>query len=154
MWYFGGVKKILFVCSGCTCRSPMAVYLARTKIKNNKLVGVEADCRGLFVVNDAVVEPKAMRAMELLGVPTTKRIVPKELCKKDLEECDYCFCMTPEHKAIIDSKFGVKVKTIAEAADFVEIRDPFGGSQEDYIAVAKQLDYAIDQIFERIFRRK
>ena len=30
------MKKVLFICTGNTCRSPMAMFLFRKHIKNNK----------------------------------------------------------------------------------------------------------------------
>ena len=144
---------ICFVCSGCTDRSPMAVWIANAKIKDNKL-----DCsvfaRGLFVENDAKVSSKSVKAVEHLGIPARAKVQPTELQKEEIEKFDYIFCMTNEQKAIIKSKFGKPVRTIAEAADFVEIEDPCGQNQEAYDSVAKNLDYAIEQIFERLFKRR
>ena len=131
----------------------MAVWIAESKIKDNKLP-CSVSARGLFVENDAKVCTKAVRAVERLGIPAKARIVPTEIVAKDFSDFDYVFCMTNEQKAIIESKFGEQSKTIAEAADFVDIQDPFGGEQKEYEKTAKQLDYAIEQIFERLFKRR
>jgi len=145
--------RICFVCSGCTDRSPMAVWIANAKIKDNKLP-FDVAARGLFVGIDAKVNAKAVKSVEHLGIPARAKVLPIELTRNEITGFDYIFCMTAEQKAIIASKFGVEVKTIAEMADFVEIEDPFGCSQEKYDQTAKQLDYAIEQIFERICKEK
>lgn len=131
----------------------MAVWLANSKIKASKLP-FEVAARGLFVAQGAKVCSKVVAAVEHLGIPASCKIESTELNKDELNEFDYVFCMTSEQKAIIKSKFGYTAKTIAEFADFVEIEDPFGQEQQIYDKVAKQLDYAIEQIFERIYKEK
>lgn len=144
-------KKVLFICSGCTCRSPMAVWLMLAKIKEQNIVGVVPECRGLFVEMGAKTHPNAVAALNLLGVPVKKHITPTELTEKDLQSAHMCLVMTTEQKAIIKTRFNKEVKTLAEATDYVEIADPYGTGLNNYIATAKQLDVAIDQLLERYF---
>lgn len=145
--------RICFVCSGCTDRSPMAVWIANAKIKENKLPFV-VFARGLFVGRGDRVCEKSVSAVEHLGIPANVRVVPTEMNKDEIGSFDYVLCMTNEQKAIIKSKFNYDAKTISEFADFIDIEDPFGGPQEMYDKVAKDLDYAIEQIFERIYKEK
>ena len=129
----------------------MAFWLAESKIREQRLSGVKPECRGLFVEENAQVEPKAVDALNLIGVPVKHAVEPKELERSDLEDCFLCLCMTQEHKAIVKSKFGFNATTIAEAADYVDVFDPYGNTIQAYVKVAKQLDTALEQIFERYF---
>ena len=142
--------KILFICSGCTCRSPMAMYIANHKLKNLNLSNVEVYCKGLFVEIDAHISYLALQALKTLNVPIDYKIIPCEISKFDIENSDLCLTMTKEQKYIINSKFNINVPAISEFVDVSDVLDPFGGSLEDYINTANILNIAIDKILKKL----
>ena len=142
--------KVLFICSGCTCRSPMAMYIANQKLKNLNLFNVKVECKGLFVEIDAQISYLALQALKTLNVPVEHEIVPCEVSRFDIENSDLCFTMTKEQKYIINSKFNINVFAISEFVDVSDVLDPFGGSLEDYINTANILNIAIDKILKKL----
>lgn len=147
------MASILFVCTGATCRGPMAAAIANFKIKTKKIRGLNAFARGLFVNDGAQVEPKAKKALDLLEV-NEKTERPTQLTDFDLEKSAIVFTFTEEQKQVIQMKYknSSHVKTIAEFVNGINIEDPYGKDQDFYFKTARYLDFAIEEIFEVLFR--
>ena len=92
------MKKILFVCTGNTCRSPMAQGLFSLLAKE---AGVEAEVRsaGIAAVDGQAVSPHASDILKEHGFETalkSRRLTPEEVRWADL-----ILTMTMQHKGAI-----------------------------------------------------
>lgn len=145
--------RVLFVCTGATCRGPMAGAIARFKIKKKNIKGLTAFARGLFVVVGSEVEKKAKRALSLLGVDE-KTEKPTELTQKDLDIASIVFVFTNEQKEVVKTKYKNTnhVFTLAEFVNGVNIEDPYGRDEAFYFKTARYLDFAIEEMLEVMFR--
>lgn len=134
-------KSVLFVCTGNTCRSPMAEVIFNSMHKN----AVAASC-GLYAQNGAPASENAVLAAKELGCDLSHHKAV-QITGEMLENADLVLTMTAAHKASLPKS--EKIMTIAEAAGLPndEVSDPFGGSLEDYrncIAKMKKLIESID----------
>ena len=132
---------VLFICSGNTCRSPMAEVIFNSMHKN----AVAASC-GLYAQNGASASENAVLAAKELGCDLSHHKAA-QITGEMLENADLVLTMTAAHKASLPKS--EKIMTIAEAAGMPndEVPDPFGGSLEDYrncIAKIKKLIESID----------
>lgn len=131
--------KIIFVCTGNTCRSPLAESYAKTKFQN-----VEFASRGLMVFSEDTIRASAdIIERESLAPPT----LPEQLTKKDIEG-SLLLVMTGEHKMMIQQRFPeANVKLISEYSEGSEepIMDPYGGTAKEYELVYNQLKSFIDK---------
>lgn len=136
--------KVLFVCTGNTCRSPMA-----EGIYNHLSEG--AFSRGLYAEGGSSSE-NAIKAMEKMGIDIRGHI-STQLTKEDVEESDIVFTMTKGHKMSILSvmpQCEEKVFTIGEYIGGSDVIDPYGGSEEVYEACAEELYSYIERIVEKL----
>ena len=124
-----GNQLILFICTGNTCRSPLAAALARSR-------GIDAESAGLTVWPGSPATPEAVRAAARHGADLTRhqaRAVTEEL----LIKADRVWVMTSGHWDALNARF----PELAAKADvlYPEIPDPFGGDDRIYEACAVRL---------------
>lgn len=136
------MKKVLFVCTGNTCRSPMAMAWFNNFAKINKLSWI-ADSAGLSAYGDPI-NPNAVKALKNKGVEDFY-YTSKRLNMQHVEESDLIVAMTNEHKNIMLS-VGVEPEKIMVLAG--GIPDPYGGDEEDYNLCLEQIAKGLKQLFD------
>lgn len=141
--------KILFVCTGNTCRSPMAQALLE-KIAKDKGLNIEVKSAGIFALDGQKASANAIEVMKQEGIDLENhraRIIHRDL----LEEADLILTMSKSHKEALLSKFDFvkgKVYTLKEYAYGKEedIEDPFGGDIRDYRRAKEEIKEALKQL--------
>ena len=146
--------KIMFVCTGNTCRSPMAEGFMR-KLCENSLIDISVISRGLAVVPKSNVSINSVIAAKKFDVDINNH-VPTQLNECDIASADIVFGVTEAHKYFIVSKFPQyvdRVYSISEFSQSGDIADPYGCDEKTYIQCAGQLHDAVKKIFEKIVDR-
>ncbi len=139
------MPRLIFVCTGNTCRSPMAEYLFRELIKNTSLEGEwEVQSRGVSAIPGQKANENAFKALNEEGI-NLKEHTSRQLTREDLGNADLVLTMTQHHKELVLSMaadFGDKVFTLKEFAGekvYLDICDPFGQSLDIYIKTRDEI---------------
>lgn len=128
--------NILFICTGNTCRSPMAErYLDSLNLPN-----VTAESRGLSAEGGSV-SPNAVKVMGELGIDLSHD-VSVQLTAKDLIWADKILYMSPSHLTFL-SLYAPKEKLFMLGGG---ISDPYGGDTERYRKCRDEIILAIDRL--------
>ena len=127
--------NILFVCTGNTCRSPMA----EGYLKSKGIEGVTVSSRGL-AADGSPVSLNSKTAMDEVGIVIGSHI-SKQITADDINKADKIICLSPSHKAVLLSA-GVPENKLYILGD--GISDPFGGSIETYRRCRDDIFAAID----------
>lgn len=138
-------KRVLFVCTGNTCRSPMA-----EGIYNKMSVG--ALSRGLMVYGAPPASENAVKAMAEMGIDISNHTA-RQIAKGDIEESGVVLTMTLGHKRIILAKwpeFEGKVFTLGEMAGGDDVPDPYGGDIDEYRRCAETIKNYVVKAIEKI----
>ena len=150
-------RKVLFVCTGNTCRSPMAAALLNEMSRPREICSAAgelctaprlvASSAGLYAREGDPITPAAADALREAGIPPRPdndysahraRLINSELVAQAGEVVG----RTASHAMQLMLRFpeaASKIRTLP-----MDISDPFGGNAEVYRACLAQLRYALE----------
>ncbi|MEH7222181.1 low molecular weight protein arginine phosphatase [Bacillus sp. JJ1566] len=139
---------VLFVCTGNTCRSPMAEAILRKRCGEN----IEVKSAGIFAGEGTPASPNTAQVLQEKGMECQHS---SSLLTQDLIEWATCILtMTSHHKQAILYSFpqsGDKVFTLKEYVDGSgDVSDPFGGPIEIYRETYAELEPLIEQVLSKL----
>lgn len=149
------MKKILFVCTGNTCRSCMAEAVADKLIEDrSKGDCIKASSAGIYAIPGSKASYQAAEVMGEWGIDIkghTARAIDKHM----MEEADVILTMTGEHKKMlvqVHPELSPKIFTLREYAEGTpgDVPDPFGCSVDVYRKCALELKEYIKKALCRV----
>lgn len=141
--------RILFVCTGNTCRSPMAEAI----LKSKNHADWEVKSAGIFAANGSDASHQAKQVLEEKNIKHEHQ--SSMLTKELVDWATYIFAMTASHKdSILNMYPDAKTKTftLKEFAGHEkgDISDPFGAPVEQYRRTYAEIENCIDEIITKL----
>ena len=132
--------RILFLCTGNTCRSPMAQALMKSKIEKTGLCAEAHSC-GLGAYSGDAVSENAVKVMAEKGIDISSHRA-RRFSLYMAEEYDMFIVMSVSHKAVLSQLVPEERITVLGGG----IADPYGGDCDAYRKCRDEIDEALDEL--------
>ncbi len=144
--------NVLFVCTGNSCRSPMAEGILRSLVTDRSdVAAVSAGTAGIdgMPATPEAIEVAAGRGIDIYGHRS------RGITRPIIDDADLIFALAEHHIAeILEVEPGVRTRTylLSEFADGtqVDVPDPIGAPRREYEAVFEQMHVYIEESLSRI----
>lgn len=152
--------KIMFICTGNTCRSAMADGLAK-KIVKEKNLDIEVCSAGIFAQTGEHASYNSIAIMKEYDVDIALHKATS-VDESNIKEMDLILCATKTHKAELQVRYNDlkdKIFTMKEYAGIdndgtdMDIKDPWGYNLNTFRVCAAEISICVEKIIEKISQK-
>lgn len=144
--------NIYLICTGNTCRSPMAEAILRSK----KIENVKVRSAGISAFDGIPISENAKTLIENADMPYTE--TSSMVTVENVDWADYILTMTDAHKQMLFHLFPQARQKIYTLKGFIgpdideNVQDPYGGNLETYRQTFEELSGLMDDLERKLIR--
>jgi protein-tyrosine phosphatase len=149
--------RIAFVCTGNTCRSPMAEAFAAKyaanklscKVDETEIHGYIVESFGISAYDSCPASREAVTVLQNKGLSLDDHR-SRSLTRRNIRQADWIFVMAQHHRDAIlamDKNAGKRIFLLDSTGD---VSDPIGLGTEEYRACAERIEHAVEERMKEI----
>ncbi|ARK32756.1 low molecular weight protein arginine phosphatase [Halalkalibacter krulwichiae] len=147
------MTNILFVCTGNTCRSPMAEALLRSRAGEE----IEVKSAGVQAFPNSPASEGTLAVLAEKGIDTAEEHRAQHVTEELLEWADLILTMTHSHKQMLQTFYPHVSDYLFTLKEFVDpdvghfdIADPIGGPIEAYRQTAVEIEESLTRLTKKL----
>ncbi len=150
------MKRILFVCTGNLCRSPMAEYLLQSILEKHGVDDILIESSGTIATEGNHASYRSVKQLWNAEKIDMRPHRARRLTKAHIKEADMIIGMEQYHiDTILSMAPNAKDKTeligeYMDNEDEMELPDPYGGPEEYFVEVYKLLVKALNNLASKL----
>lgn len=152
------ITKIMFICTGNTCRSAMAEGLLKKLLKDRGINNVEVYSAGLHASTGEYATDEAIKVMKEEYDVNILMHQSTNVKNSNIKDMDLILCATHAHLTTLEYMYPEldhKIFTIKEYAygpevENKDIEDPWGYPVEVYKKCAKEIHDALEKVILKL----
>lgn len=149
------LKKVLFVCTGNTCRSPMAEALFRDMVRER--ADYQVSSAGVAAAPGMPASKHSAALLKARGIDLDS-FKSRMLDRQILEQATHVFAMSSHHMAAIADEFPAHSDKVYLVSEFVaedalrgrDLSDPFGQGRSAYEQTLRDLEIILPSLLAYI----
>ena len=146
--------RILFVCSGNTCRSPLAEAIARQLAADRGLHDVTVASAGISAWEGAPASDGSLLVAMERGLDLSAHRA-RLLDRAMVDDAELILCMGPQHRDAAvatggEGKAFLLTEWASRGEDARGVSDPYGGDLAGYRRAADDIAAALEKVFDRV----
>ena len=149
------MKRVLVVCTGNICRSPMVVGFLRDRLQAGGYNDVIVESAGVYGLHESPATPYARQVMRERDIDISDHC-SRQLTIEMVQQADIILVMEQYHRWFIRSQAkGYKDKVLLMSqlvGEEYDIRDPYQGSRREYEYIAAELEGIVDEGFSVLLK--
>lgn len=135
------IRRVLAVCIGNVCRSPIAEFVLRERLANPEII---IESAGIAAVDGARIDPRALAVLDRHGIDADAHVA-RRLHPSMIDAADLVLVMERDHLEYLRSRIpssAGKTFLLGKWQGGFEIPDPFGKPKESFDHVYRMVDLA------------
>lgn len=149
--------KVLFVCSGNTCRSPLAEGLASKMAAERGISDISFSSAGTGALDGGGASEAAILVGLERGIDLSTHRT-RALTQAVLADADLVLAMGPHHLESVrmqgaEDKAHMLDHFASSGESAGAVHDPFGGTLDAYRETAAELEYQIGRVLDRLTQK-